>query len=197
MSACRLLFVLLLMFPLGACQFLPPPADAPQTVEHVDLERYLGTWYEIARYPNRFQEGCVGTTATYRARDDGRIDVINRCRENELDGPLREAEGVAWVTDEQSNARLRVRFFWPFSGDYWVIGLDEDYRWAVVGHPRRSYLWVLARRPMLTDETWQHIEGLIEARGYDLEPLQMTPQPPGQPDMARGEQEATDARPRQ
>lgn len=162
---------------LAGCQFLSPPADAPQTVDYVDLERYAGTWYEIASYPNRFQEGCVATTATYTPREDGRIDVINRCRDGALDGPERVAEGVARVVDEESNARLKVSFFWPFSGDYWIIGLDEDYQWAVVGHPRRKYLWILARTPELQPQTRARIDELIKNRGYELEPLEQTLQP--------------------
>lgn len=163
---------------VAGCQFLPPPPDAPQTVEYVDLERYAGTWYEIARYPNRFQEGCVATTATYEPRDDGRIDVINRCREGALDGPERVAQGVARVVDDESNARLKVSFFWPFSGDYWVIGLDEVYQWAVVGHPQREYLWILSREPRMDAATRAQVMALIEARGYDAGPLQETLQPP-------------------
>ena len=174
---------------VAGCQFLPPPADAPQTVDYVDLERYAGTWYEIARYPNRFQEGCVATTATYEARDDGRIDVINRCLNGGFDGPERVAEGVARVVDEDSNAQLKVSFFWPFSGDYWVIGLDEDYHWAVVGHPRRKYLWILARTPALDPVAREDIMRLIEARGYDTGPLEKTPHPVGDlsPGMVRHE----------
>jgi apolipoprotein D and lipocalin family protein len=91
-------------------------------VEQVDLARYLGRWYEIARYPNFFETGCVGVTADYALRDDGRIDVVNTCREDTLDGEIETIEGVARVTDDPSGAKLRVSFFPPFEGDYWISG---------------------------------------------------------------------------
>ena len=125
-----------------------PPADAPRTVAAVDLPRYLGTWYEIARLPNRFQDGggraCEQVTATYTARPDGRIGVLNRCDDA---GRQRVAAGQAYVVEGSGGARLRVSFFWPFYGDYWVLGLDPDYRWAVVGAPDRKYLWASVAPP--------------------------------------------------
>jgi len=149
------------------------------TVESVDLERYLGTWYEIASFPQRFQRGCVATEANYSLREDGRIRVVNQCRQDSLDGELRSVEGVAWVEDDEaSQAKLRVSFFWPFWGRYWVIELDPDYRWAVVGHPGREYLWILSRTRTLDDAVYQDLLGRIQAKGYDLAPLETTLQPP-------------------
>jgi apolipoprotein D and lipocalin family protein len=140
------------------------------TVSHVDLERYVGLWYEIAKIPNRFQKQCTrGTTAEYTLEEDGRITVVNRCFKE--DGSLDEAKGVAKVDDTTSNARLRVSFVsfagWrPFWGDYWVIGLDEDYQWAIIGTPNRKYGWVLARNPELDEDTMQEIFAIIERNGY-------------------------------
>lgn len=148
-----------------------------KVVPKVDLTRYAGTWYEIARYPNRFQKDCVATTATYTLRPDGRVTVVNRCRQKTLDGKFKEAEGVAWVVDKGTNAKLKVRFFWPFSGDYWIIDLGQDYEYAVVGHPKRSYLWILSRTPALDPATYQGILDRIQLQGYDLKPLIKTPQP--------------------
>jgi len=148
-----------------------------RTVARVDLTRYAGTWYEIARYPNRFQKDCVATTATYTLRPDGRVTVVNRCRSKTLDGKPKEAKGIAWVVDTASNAKLKVRFFWPFSGDYWIIDLGKDYEYAVVGHPKRSYLWILSRTPTLDEAVYQGILKRITAQGYDLKPLIKTPQP--------------------
>jgi len=131
----------------------PPPVT---TVPGVDLERYAGLWHEIARIPNRFQDQCAGgTTAEYTLREDGRLDVVNRCRRE--DGEWDQAEGVAKVSDDGDRTRLKVSFVsflgWrPFWGDYWIIGLDDDYRWAVVGTPDREYGWILAREPVLDDE---------------------------------------------
>jgi apolipoprotein D and lipocalin family protein len=137
-----------------------------ETVAHVDLGRYVGTWHEIARYPNSFQKGCIGSTATYTLREDGEIDVVNRCRDLR-DGSLREAKGRAWVVDPTSNARLKVSFFWPFRGDYWIIDLGNDYEFAVVGAPSRKYLWVLSRTPLMDDDVYNGIMQRIEQLGFD------------------------------
>jgi apolipoprotein D and lipocalin family protein len=151
-------------------------AEPPQTVPHVDLDRYAGTWYEIASFPHRFQSGCVATTATYAPRDDGRISVRNRCRAGGLDGDERGVDGVAWPVDE-THAKLRVRFFWPFTGDYWVIALDPDYRWAVVGHPQREYLWILARTPQIDASLYEALREKARAQGFDVSRLVRTVQP--------------------
>ncbi|HMB71469.1 MAG TPA: lipocalin family protein [bacterium] len=160
----------------------PAPAsdDRPViAVDSVDLERYAGLWYEIAKVPNRFQDQCVsGTTARYALREDGRIDVLNRCVEE--DGGLDEAEGVAKVVDS-SGAKLKVSFVsflgWrPFWGDYWVIGLDDEYRWAIVGTPDRNYGWVLARTPSLPPEALDGILTVLERNGYRRDAFEMSPQ---------------------
>jgi len=149
-----------------------------RTVPHVDLDRYLGTWYEIASYPTWFQHGCTGTTATYSRRSDGRIEVDNRCREGSLDGSEKRSVGVAWpIQGDPSGARLKVQFFWPFRGDYWILELDPDYQWAVVGHPSREYLWILSRRPTLDPAVYADLLRRIAAQGYDVSRLQRTVQP--------------------
>jgi apolipoprotein D and lipocalin family protein len=168
---------LALALALGGCASAQPPLHV---VDDVDLDRYLGRWYEIASFPQWFQRGCVASTATYSRRPDGRIGVVNECRDGSFDGELRRAEGVAWVTDEnQSFAKLKVQFFWPFRVDYWIIELDAEYCYAVVGHPSRDYLWILARTPSLDPMLYQAISDRLEAQGYDLTRLRLTPQPPG------------------
>lgn len=147
------------------------------TVPSVDLERYLGTWYEIASYPQSFQEGCTGTTANYSREEDGTIKVVNRCRKGSLSGPEDVAEGKARVVDQASGAKLEVSFFRPFWGDYWIIELGENYEYAVVGHPSRDYLWILARQPALPPRVYQEILSHVETMGYDPERLQRTVQP--------------------
>jgi apolipoprotein D and lipocalin family protein len=137
----------------------------------VDLHRYAGVWYEVARYPHRFQEGCYGSRATYTLRDDGRVGVLNECRQGGPDGPLRTADGVAKVVDPVTNAKLKVSFFWPFYGDYWVIDLGRDYEYAVVGHPSRQYLWILSRTPDLPAETYEAILARLRSVGYDTQRL--------------------------
>ena len=168
--------VLLLLAAAVACQSPRPPLDV---VAEIDLDRYVGRWHEIASFPQRFQEGCVATTANYTRRDDGRIRVENECRDGSFDGDLRRVEGVAWVADPSgSQAKLKVQFFWPFRGDYWVIELDPEYRYAVVGHPSRDYLWILARTRTLDPALYEMLLARIESHGYDLERLNQTPQPP-------------------
>jgi apolipoprotein D and lipocalin family protein len=148
-----------------------------QTVDHVDLERYAGTWYEIAAFPQRFQRGCTATSATYSLREDGGLDVVNRCRKGTPDGPEDVATGRARVADEDTNAKLKVSFFGPFWGDSWIIELGEDYEYAVVGHPSRDYLWILSRTPTMPEETYWSIVRRLAARGYETERLVRTLQP--------------------
>jgi apolipoprotein D and lipocalin family protein len=148
-----------------------------ETVERVDLERYLGRWYEIASYPAWFQRNCTAVTADYSRRDDGLIAVVNSCRKGSLDGRLKQARGRARVVDEASNARLEVSFFGPFWGPYWIIDLDPEYRWAVVGVPSRRYLWILSRTPTMDEATYAAIVDRLVEQGYDPERLNRTPQP--------------------
>ncbi len=159
-----------------AGQKLPPLP----TVASVDLARYAGTWYEIASYPHRFQQGCVATRAIYTVQADGRIDVSNECRKETLDGPLKAVSGRARVVDPRSNAKLEVSFFRPFWGSYWIIALDPDYRWAVVGHPSRNYLWILSRTRRLDEDTYRSITERLAPLGYDPARLNRTLQPDDQ-----------------
>jgi apolipoprotein D and lipocalin family protein len=152
---------------------LPPPATVPK----VDLARYLGTWYEIASFPQRFQRGCTGTVATYALRSDGQIDVTNRCRDRALTGPERVARGRARVVDRATQAKLEVSFFGPFWGAYWIVALGDQYEWAVVGHPSRDYLWILSRTPRLDPVVYDAIVGRLAAAGFEVARLQRTTQP--------------------
>ena len=152
-------------------------AEPVTTVPHVDLDRYLGTWYEIAHLPMFFQRHCVGdTTAQYGLREDGRISVLNRCRTAK---GWQEAIGRAKVMPGTGNAKLKVTFFWPFSGDYWIIGLDPEYRWALVGNPSRKYLWLLARTPSLSPDQLDMARQVALTQGYNLTGLLMTSHPNG------------------
>jgi apolipoprotein D and lipocalin family protein len=164
-----------------ACGHAAAQTSEPRTVESVDLGRYTGRWFEVARIPNTFQSQCVrDVTATYDVRDDGTIDVVNRCRIGS--GDLDEAVGVARVADPATRAKLEVRFapaflsFLPFVwGDYWVLGLDPEYRWAVVGTPDRDYLWILARSPQLDDAAYQAALAIAAAQGFDVGRVVRTP----------------------
>jgi len=150
-------------------------------VSSVDLDRYLGTWYEIASYPAWFQRNCTAVTAQYSLRDDGLIRVVNGCHKGTPTGKLKQAKGRAKVVDRDTNAKLKVSFFWPFWGDYWIIDLDPDYQWAVVGEPGRKYLWILSRKPTLDEETFRSIVDRLPGKGYDPDRLRRTVQPAAEP----------------
>jgi len=151
---------------------------ALETVPHVDLEHYLGTWYEIASFPQSFQRGCTATTATYTLRHDGQLDVMNRCRLGSLDGKEKAALGRARLVDRATNAKLEVSFFRPFWGPYWIIDLAPDYSYAVVGHPGRDYLWILSRTSTMSEVTYQTIVARLRAQGYETSRLVRTVQAP-------------------
>ena len=153
-------------------------SSEPATVDFVDLSRYVGLWYEIVKIPNRFQRNCAyGTTAEYSLRDDGKIDVVNRCFDE--DGKMDEAKGVAKIVDNVSNAKLKVSFVsifgWRlFWGDYWIIGLDPEYHWAIVGAPDRKYGWILCRSTHLTENEQQKIFSILREQGYQPEDFEFT-----------------------
>lgn len=149
-------------------------ADDLPVAPRVDLDRYLGKWYEIASLPQRFQRGCTATTATYTPRDDGKIGVVNECRLGSPEGEIKRVEGYAKVADTQTNAKLKVTFFWPFFGDYWILEVGPDYGYAVVGHPSRDYLWILARSPQLPEATLARILERVRALGFDTARLTYT-----------------------
>lgn len=174
----KMLFLILALFGFGLAGSAVETKPL-EVVPYVDLNRYIGTWYEIATIPQRFQKGCVGVTATYTLRDDGKIGVLNKCRKNTLDGELKEVNGKAWVIDKKTNAKLRVQFFWPFKGDYWVIELDADYQYAVVGHPGRKYLWILSRSPQMDESLYEGLLQRIANKGYDVSLIKRTLQPAG------------------
>jgi apolipoprotein D and lipocalin family protein len=150
-------------------------AAVPQPAKGIELSRYLGRWYEIARYEQRFQKGCQGVTADYSLRQDGNIDILNRCRE--ADGEIREARGTAKVVDKATNAKLKVSFFGPFTGDYWVLDHADDYSWSIVGESSGRYLWILAREATPGEAEVEELIHRVEAMGYDISMLVRTTQP--------------------
>ena len=148
---------------LGAgCSHTPAPLP---TVAAVDLERYAGRWYEIARLPNRFQAQCVSDTRATYAQVKDRITVLNECRV--ADNRFESAQGIAHAVEGSGNAKLRVSFFRPFYGDYWVLALDPDYRWVLVGEPARRYAWILARSPELDAATREALLARAAELGFD------------------------------
>jgi apolipoprotein D and lipocalin family protein len=153
-------------------------ANIPQPVASVDLNRYMGKWYEIAKIPNRFQKKCVrGTTAEYNLRKDGTVMVVNSCLDH--NGKQIMAKGIAKVIDPVTNAKLQVSFvrilgvnlFW---GDYWILGLDSDYQYAIVGVPNRKYGWILGRKPELSGKRWVAVKNILKNQGYEFQVFEKT-----------------------
>jgi apolipoprotein D and lipocalin family protein len=166
-----------------------------QTVDKVDLSRYLGSWYEIARIPNSFEDECASDSmAHYALLKDGRIEVVNTCRTR--DGQKKSIRGVAKVVDPVSKAKLKVRFGWVGSGDYWVLVLNSFYEYAVVGEPSRKYLWILNRTPSMDRGTYRGLLERIEELGYDsslIVPTRQNPRAPREQTANRKEREAVAA----
>ena len=149
------------------------PAPLP-TVAGVDLARYAGAWYEIALLPNRFQKQCVADTQARYRLDGDRVEVLNRCRQ--ADGRVDDTKGRAKVVEGSGNAKLRVTFFWPFYGDYWVLALDPDYRHVLVGAPSRQYAWVLSRTPQMDEAALQALLDRAAELGFNKAAFRRTPQ---------------------
>lgn len=151
-------------------------AQTLPTVPYVDLKKYAGTWYEIAAFPQRFQKGCYGTTANYTLTDKGYVIVENRCTKDSLTGKPSHIKGKAFVVEGSGNAKLKVQFFWPFKGKYWIIDLADDYSYAVVGHPNRKYLWILSRTSTMNESTYQHLISKIKEMGFEISKIKKTVQ---------------------
>jgi apolipoprotein D and lipocalin family protein len=150
---------------------------ALESVPKVDLSRYTGRWYEIAKYPNRFERKCdCNVTATYTIRPDGKIGVVNACATR--DGKLTQSSGWARVVDWKTGSRLKVTFFWPFFGNYWIIDLGPNYEYAVIGEPSRKYLWILSRSPQMDDTLYAGITSRLASKGYDASKLERMRQKP-------------------
>jgi len=167
------LFVILLM--ITACSSAKKIKEM-KLAENVDLERYVGSWYEMARFPHSFEEGLVGVTATYTLMENGRIEVINEGYKHSLDGKLSRAVGKAKVAKSGNPAHLRVSFFWIFYADYLILELDADYQYVLIGRSSDKYLWILAREPQLDEKTYIMLVSKARERGYDVSKLERVPQ---------------------
>lgn len=174
----RIAAVLVLLTAQG-CAMLGPTKPLP-TVDRVDLDRYMGQWYVIANIPYFGERGNVAGRAIYRPREDGRMDDIYIYRKGSFEAPEEQMEGVAWVVDTDSNAQWKVRFYWPLSFGYYIVGLDEDYQWSMVGHPTRNYAWIMAREPVMDEDLYQSLLERFETLGYDASRLLKVPQQPSQ-----------------
>jgi apolipoprotein D and lipocalin family protein len=162
---------------LTACAGSPGPVGnraVPQPAKAVKLNRYLGRWYEMARYEAPFQRGYEAVTADYALRPDGMIRVINSCRQDSPDGKSKRATGRAKIIPGSNNAKLKVSFFGPFYGDFWVLDRDQEYRWAIVGEPSGRYLWLLTLEAKPGAETRALIETRVRGLGYDWSLVRQT-----------------------
>ncbi|MDG1709246.1 MAG: lipocalin family protein [Emcibacteraceae bacterium] len=148
-----------------------------ETVKNVDLNRYTGDWFEIARIDHWFQKGCVNSQATYNIRSDGDIEVINKCKVVSADGKTKQSIGRAWVVDHKNNSKLKVQFplsgiKLPFlAGDYWIIELDEDYKFVMIGEESREYLWILSRDKIMPKKTLALLINKAKTNGFHVDKL--------------------------
>ena len=174
-SGSMLTFIVCAISILGSCACPPSEKYTDQTVAAVDLSRYMGKWYAIASLPAWFQKNCFCVTAEYSFEKDY-VKVVNACRKGTSDGPLKVSAAKAFVVPHTGNSQLKVQFFWPFKGDYWIIALDDDYRYAMVGHPCRKYLWILSRTPTMDEKPYNMLVQRAESEGYDVEKIERIPQ---------------------
>lgn len=142
-----------------------------ETVKHIDLTKYAGKWYEIALYPNKFEKGCYCTTAEYELTNKNYVKVTNTCKKDSVNGKVKSITGKAFIVKESNNTKLKVQFFFPFKGDYWIIDIAEDYSYAVVSEPKMKYLWILSRTPKMNEEIYESILKKLELKGFDLHNL--------------------------
>ncbi len=151
-----------------------------ETVEKVDINRYIGKWYEIARFDQKFQKNCTAVTANYSIKKNGNLKVVNTCRKGNPNGKLKVAKGVARVSDKVTNAKLKVQFFLRFlnigflSGNYWILALGENYEYAMVGDPTRKFLWILNRESEMDERVYLELVQKAETLGFDTTKLQRT-----------------------
>lgn len=139
------------------------PSTTLVTMSEVDLNRYSGTWYELASYPQFFELGCINVKATYTPKD-GYIEVFNQSIKN---GKPNDIKGKAFVVENSGNAKLKVQFFWPFKGDYWIVDLADDYSWAVVSDPKRETLWILSRTRKMDEKLYNSLIDKLAKNGFD------------------------------
>lgn len=169
-----LIFSVLLIF---SCTKTNSQMIDKTTVKELDLNRYLGTWYEIARFPHSFEKNLVGVTATYALRKDGKIEVLNQGIKNTLDGERSKAVGKAKIPDKSEPGKLKVSFFWIFYADYFVLELDKNYQYVMIGSSSDKYFWILSRTPQMEPANYEMLMQNARKRGYNLDNLYKVPQP--------------------
>lgn len=143
----------------------------PETVPQADLQKYAGKWFEIASFPTSFQKDCFCSTAEYSNTGKGYVKVFNACRKGSMQGRPSSINGKAFPVEGSGNSKLRVQFFWPFRANYWIVGLADDYSYAMVSGPSRKYLWILCRQPNMDEQTYQSVLAALRNNGFDLSRL--------------------------
>jgi lipocalin len=162
------MLVILILMNLYSCK----ATRELSTVDEVNIERYAGRWYEIARLPNKFEKGLKCVTATYSLKKNGKIEVLNKGFSTDKIGKSNTAKGSAWIPDANYPGRLKVSFFWPFAGNYYIISLAEDYQYVLVGDPSRKYLWILARTKKLDDAIYSKLIEFARQKGFKVEDVE-------------------------
>ena len=147
-----------------------------KTVDHVDLERFMGAWYVIANIPTFLEKEAYNAVETYSLNDDGTIDTDFTFRKGGFDGKLKEYDPKGFVLDKESNARWGMRFVWPIKADYRIVYLNDDYTQTIIGRQARDYVWVMARTPTISDADYDKLVTLVESLGYDISKLKRVPQ---------------------
>ncbi len=168
------IFILLIQISCG--NSAKTESNTMKTVEKVDLERYMGTWYEIARFTHSFEKGLVGVSATYSLKKNGKVEVLNQGFKDSLTGKLKKAKGFAKIPDPNIPGRLMVYFFWPFGGEYLILDLDDNYQYVLVGSSSKDYLWILCRTKTMDDLIYNNLVKKAELLGFDTSRLERVPQ---------------------
>jgi apolipoprotein D and lipocalin family protein len=171
------IFRTLFLFALALIHFQCNNVQDLNTVSQVDLNKYVGKWYEIAAFPQSFQKDCYCSTAEYTLSSNKEyVEIENSCNKDSIQGKQVTIKGKAFVEKNSGNARLQVQFFWPFRGKYWIIDLADDYSYAVIGHPNRDYLWILSRTPAMAEPLYQEILNRVQTQGFDIRKIKKTVQ---------------------
>jgi len=174
-KSCFLISILIFLLFTSCSNNAQTQTPSMKTVENVDLARYMGVWYEIARFPHSFEKGLVGVTATYTLKTNGKVEVINQGYKDSLTGKLKRAKGFAKVPNPNEPGRLMVYFFWPFGGEYLILDLDQNYQYVLVGSSSLNYLWILCRSPKMDDETYNQLIEKAKSLGFDTSKLSRVP----------------------
>ena len=168
----RAISLILTLILVSGCQTMKPI----HTVEYVDLNRFMGDWYVIANIPTFIEKDAYNAIETYRLEDDGTVATTFRFNKGSLDGPIKKYHPRGFISDKKSNAVWGMQFVWPFKAEYRIIFLSDDYSKTVIGRSKRDYVWIMARKPAISDEEYKAILGFLQEQGYDPKKLQKVPQ---------------------